>query len=41
MVRVIKEAVDAFTRTAPRADDVIALALRWRPGETSAERSIT
>jgi phosphoserine phosphatase RsbU/P len=40
MVRVIKDAVDAFTGCAPRADDVTALALRWRPSETSAERPI-
>jgi len=31
VVRVIKEAVDAFTGAAPRADDVTALALRWHP----------
>ncbi|MCZ7658047.1 MAG: fused response regulator/phosphatase [Xanthobacteraceae bacterium] len=40
MVRVIKESVDAFTGSAPRADDVTALALRWRPAEAAAERSI-
>lgn len=40
MVRVIKDAVDAFTGGAPRTDDVTALALRWRPGETTAERLI-
>jgi sigma-B regulation protein RsbU (phosphoserine phosphatase) len=40
MVRVIKEAVDVFTGTAPRADDVTALALRWQPaagGATAAQ----
>jgi phosphoserine phosphatase RsbU/P len=40
MVRVIKDAVDAFTGSAPRADDVTALALRWQPAETAAERPI-
>jgi sigma-B regulation protein RsbU (phosphoserine phosphatase) len=40
MVRVIKEAVDAFTGSAPRADDVTALALRWHPAETAAGRPI-
>jgi sigma-B regulation protein RsbU (phosphoserine phosphatase) len=40
MVRVIKDAVDAFTGCAPRTDDVTALALRWRPAETTAERPI-
>lgn len=38
MVRVVKKAVDAFTGTAPRADDVTALALRWRPHEAAADR---
>ncbi len=38
IVRVIKDAVDAFTGCAPRTDDVTALALRWRPAETTAER---
>ena len=33
MVRVIKDAVDAFTGCAPRTDDVTALALRWLPAE--------
>lgn len=40
MIRVIKDAIDAFTGCAPKADDVTALALRWRPAETSGERSI-
>jgi phosphoserine phosphatase RsbU/P len=40
MVRVIKEAVDSFTGTAPRADDVTALALRWQPAESAAEQPI-
>jgi sigma-B regulation protein RsbU (phosphoserine phosphatase) len=40
MVRVIKDAVDAFTGTAPRADDVTALALRWQPAESTAEQPI-
>ena len=31
IVRAIKEKVDAFTGTAPKADDVTALALRWFP----------
>ena len=40
MVRIIKDAVDAFTGGAPRTDDLTALALRWRPAGTAAERSI-
>jgi phosphoserine phosphatase RsbU/P len=36
MVRVVKDAVDAFAGGAPRTDDVTALALRWRPGEAGA-----
>jgi sigma-B regulation protein RsbU (phosphoserine phosphatase) len=40
MVRVIKDAVDAFTGCAPRTDDVTALALRWRPAEATAEHPI-
>ena len=40
IVRAIKEAVDAFTGTAPRADDVTALALRWQPAAAAAERPI-
>jgi sigma-B regulation protein RsbU (phosphoserine phosphatase) len=40
MVRIIKDAVDAFTGCAPRADDVTALALRWRPAGTTAEHPI-
>ena len=41
IVRVIKSAVDAFTGTAPKADDVTALALRWRPVEQNAEKTGT
>jgi hypothetical protein len=40
MVRVVKDAVDAFTGSAPRADDVAALALRWQPAEAAAARPI-
>ena len=40
MVRIIKDAVDAFTGGAPKTDDLTALALRWRPAGTAAERSI-
>ena len=40
MVRIIKDAVDVFTGGAPRTDDLTALALRWRPARTAAERSI-
>jgi sigma-B regulation protein RsbU (phosphoserine phosphatase) len=40
MVRVVKDAVDAFTGTAPRADDVTALALRWQPDEAAADRAV-
>jgi sigma-B regulation protein RsbU (phosphoserine phosphatase) len=38
MVRLITDAVDAFTGASPRTDDVTALALRWRPAATAAER---
>src|SRR5258708_37786927 len=31
LVTTIKAAVDAFTGTAPKADDFTALALRWHP----------
>jgi phosphoserine phosphatase RsbU/P len=40
LVRIIKDAVDTFTGTAPRADDVTALALRWQPAETPAGETI-
>ena len=40
MVGVIKDAVDAFTGSAPRADDVTALALRWQPVEAAAEQPV-
>ena len=40
MVRVIKEAVDTFTGTAPRADDVTALALRWQPAGAAAAEPV-
>jgi anti-sigma regulatory factor (Ser/Thr protein kinase) len=33
IVRVVKNAVDTFAGSAPKADDVTALALRWRPSE--------
>lgn len=38
IVRVIKNAVDKFAGSAPKADDVTALALRWRPAEQAAEQ---
>jgi phosphoserine phosphatase RsbU/P len=38
IVRVIKNAVDKFAGSAPKADDVTALALRWRPAEEAAEK---
>jgi sigma-B regulation protein RsbU (phosphoserine phosphatase) len=38
IVRVVKNAVDTFTGTAPKADDVTALALRWRPAEQNTEK---
>jgi len=38
IVRVIKNAVDKFAGSAPKADDVTALALRWRPAEQVAEK---
>jgi phosphoserine phosphatase RsbU/P len=40
MVRIVKDAVDAFTGSAPRTDDLTALALRWRPAGTTAEHQI-
>jgi phosphoserine phosphatase RsbU/P len=36
MVCVIKDAVDAFTGSAPRTDDVTVLALRWQPAGATA-----
>jgi phosphoserine phosphatase RsbU/P len=39
IVRVVKNAVDVFTGTAPKADDVTALALRWRPGVHSEQKA--
>ncbi len=39
IVRVIKNAVDVFTGSAPKADDVTVLALRWRPASENAERA--
>lgn len=33
IVQLIWNAVDAFTGSAPKADDVTALALRWAPGQ--------
>ena len=41
IVRVVKNAVDVFTGTAPKADDVTALALRWRPGVQSEQKAET
>lgn len=38
IVLAVKDAVDVFTAGAPKADDVTALALRWQPAETTAER---
>lgn len=37
MVRAVKDAVDVFTGSAPRADDVTALALRWRPAGAAGD----
>jgi serine phosphatase RsbU (regulator of sigma subunit) len=31
LVRIVTDNVHAFTGSAPKADDVTALALRWRP----------
>jgi sigma-B regulation protein RsbU (phosphoserine phosphatase) len=39
IIRVVKNAVDVFTGTAPKADDVTALALRWRPGVQSEQKA--
>ncbi len=38
IVGLVKNAVDAFTGSAPKADDVTALALRWRPAEKRLEQ---
>jgi phosphoserine phosphatase RsbU/P len=32
LVRVVKDAVGVFSGTAPKADDLTAMALRWQPG---------
>jgi sigma-B regulation protein RsbU (phosphoserine phosphatase) len=40
MVRIVKDAVDAFMGGASRTDDLTALAMRWRPAKTTAEHSI-
>lgn len=32
MVKTIKARVDAFLGSAPKADDVTILAMRWQPG---------
>lgn len=40
LVRAVKKHVDDFCATAPQADDVTMLALRWKPG-TSEFRKIT
>lgn len=37
IVRLVKQAVDTFTGAVPKADDVTALALRWRPAEQNVE----
>jgi phosphoserine phosphatase RsbU/P len=39
LVMTIKDAVDAFTGTAPKADDFTALALRWHPAGSVARLS--
>jgi sigma-B regulation protein RsbU (phosphoserine phosphatase) len=39
IVRIVKNAVDAFTGSAPKADDVTALALRWRPSGPNVEKA--
>ena len=36
LVRLVTDNVNAFTGSAPKADDVTALALRWRPGRAEA-----
>jgi serine phosphatase RsbU (regulator of sigma subunit) len=36
IVRLVKNAVDAFTGSAPKADDVTALALQWLPDSLPA-----
>jgi sigma-B regulation protein RsbU (phosphoserine phosphatase) len=39
IVRIVKNAVDKFTGSAPKADDITALALRWRPAGQDAEKA--
>jgi phosphoserine phosphatase RsbU/P len=39
IVRLIRNAVDSFTGSAPKADDVTALALRWRPAGQGDEKA--
>jgi serine phosphatase RsbU (regulator of sigma subunit) len=39
IVRLVKHAVDTFTGAAPKADDVTALAIRWRPGAQSEQKA--
>jgi sigma-B regulation protein RsbU (phosphoserine phosphatase) len=40
IVRAIKDQVDAFAAGAPRADDLTALALRWRPAGAADKRPL-
>jgi sigma-B regulation protein RsbU (phosphoserine phosphatase) len=35
LVRIVKDAVEDFAGAAPKADDITALALRWRPAEVT------
>ena len=39
LVRIVNDAVDAFTGAAPAADDITALALRWQPADSVTEHS--
>jgi sigma-B regulation protein RsbU (phosphoserine phosphatase) len=39
IVRLVRNAVDSFTGSAPKADDVTALALRWRPAGQSDDKA--
>ena len=37
LVRLVTDNVNAFTGSAPKADDVTALALRWHPRQPEAQ----
>lgn len=39
LVKIVKDAVKDFAGAAPKADDITALALRWRPAEVTIARA--